>query len=66
MTGEVIAKSDVAVWAMAQVKAIDPDIAVGYNAVEFDEDALLCVGIGQREMLAIPTDAAVAESTGGA
>ena len=58
MAGEFVAKADVAVRPLAQVEAVDPHVAVGHDAVEFDEHALVGVGRRQREMLAIPADAA--------
>jgi hypothetical protein len=55
MAGQVIAKARVAGRALAQMKAIDPDIAVGHHAVEVDENTLAGVLPAKREGLAIPT-----------
>src|SRR5438128_652921 len=39
------------------MRAVDPDVAVGHNAVEVDEDEPAFVICRQREMFAIPADA---------
>ena len=45
VVGEVVAETDVAVRAVAEVVAVDPDVAVGHDAVELDPHAL-ALGIG--------------------
>jgi hypothetical protein len=50
-------EADVAMRAMANVHAIDPDIAVVIDAVELDGDFLIAIRRRQPEMLAIPPDA---------
>src|SRR5262245_13418367 len=66
MISHVVAETDVAVGALAERVAIDPDFAVGHDAVELDADALGLVLGGKREMFAIPTDAPGQISTGAA
>ena len=56
VAGEFVAESDVAVGALAEVVAVDPDVAVGHDAVELDEDAAVGVGDGDGEVFAIPAD----------
>src|SRR5437764_13043966 len=54
MICQFIAKADIAIRTPAQVEAIDPDVAVGHDAIEVDEDLTAGVVCGQREMFAIP------------
>src|ERR1035437_7120774 len=56
--GQFVLEADVAERPMAKLEAVDPDIAVGHDAVELDEDAALGIIGGQREMFAIPANAA--------
>src|ERR1035437_3467294 len=58
MPGQFVLEADVAERPMAKLEAVDPDIAVGHDAVELDEDAALGIIGGQREMFAIPANAA--------
>ncbi len=57
VAGEFIAEANVTIGAFAEVEAVDPDIGVGHDAVEVDEDAAVGVGGRKGEMLAIPADA---------
>ena len=41
---------------MAQVKAVDPDIAVLHHPIELHEDAAVGFAARQREMFTIPAD----------
>ena len=51
---------------MAEEEAIDPDVAVGHDAVEVDEDALAAIGSGDGEGFAVPADAGGQESSSAA
>ena len=57
MPGQFVAETDVTVGPLAEVEAVDPDVAVGHDAVEVDEDATLGIIRRKYEMLAIPADA---------
>src|SRR5688572_20037345 len=58
MCRQVIAEPDVAVGAVAEVMAVDPDIGVVIDAVEFDRDRALTIRAIEPERLAIPSDPA--------
>ena len=58
MAGKFVAEADIAVGTFAEVEAVDPDVAVGHRAVEFDENTAPGVVRRQVEMLAVPADAA--------
>ena len=45
------------------MEAIDPNVAVGHDAIEVDEDAPARVVCGQRETFAIPADTCRQETT---
>ena len=38
------------------MKAVDPDIAIGHDAIEDDVYVAMRVGFGKREILAVPAD----------
>ena len=63
MICQFIAKADIAIRTPAQVEAIDPNVAVGHDAIEVDEDAPARVVCGQRETFAIPADTCRQETT---
>ena len=42
---------------MAQQVAVDPNVAVGHDAIKFDEGTLISGGFRQLELLAIPAHA---------
>src|SRR5581483_5543945 len=54
---ELVAETDIAVRPLAQVEAVDPDVAIGHHSVEFDEDPLTGSTCRQGEMLAVPAHA---------
>src|SRR5947208_12118650 len=56
MIRQFIAKADIAIRTLPQVEAINPNVAVGHDAIEVDEDAPSRVVGWQREMFAIPAD----------
>src|SRR6266446_5706428 len=56
MIRQFIAKADIAIRTLPQVEAINPNVAVGHDAIEVDEDAPARVVSGQREVFAIPAD----------
>ena len=58
MAGQFVAEADVAKRPVAEMKAVDPDIAVLHHAVELDENGFVRIRFWQTEMLAIPADAA--------
>ena len=66
VTGQFVAKADVTVGAFAEVVAVNPDVTVGHDTVEVDEDTVLGVLRGDSELLAVPTDAARQVSTAAA
>src|ERR1019366_2527305 len=51
---EIVREGDVAVGALAQILAVDPHFAVLIDAVEFDDDGAVLVGLGHAEAFAIP------------
>src|SRR6185312_4690342 len=58
MAAKFVTKADVTVGTMAEVKAVDPDIAVGHHAVELHGHAVVGSAGREGEMLSIPADAA--------
>ena len=63
VAGQLVAKADVTIRPLAQVEAVDPDIAVGHDAVEVDEDTPHSISREQREMFSIPADAGGKKAT---
>src|ERR1017187_6416851 len=66
MSGEIVIETDIPIWALAQVKAVDPNVAVGHHSVERDIDTTMRVLHRKRERLAIPGDPGRKEGSGGA
>ena len=56
MARQVVEEAYKAVGAMAEVKAVDPNVAIGHDSVEHDIDAAMGIFRGQRKGLAIPGD----------
>ncbi len=54
---ELEAKGLITVGPCSHVLAVKPDLGVGHGTVEVNEDPLSLVGLGNREMLAVPADA---------
>src|SRR6266513_704774 len=54
---QLVAEGAVAVRPLAEVGAVDPDLAIAVHAVEFDEHDLAAVSRGDGERLAIPAHA---------
>jgi len=63
--GQVVKEAHVAVGTVAQVKAVDPYVAVGHHAVEGNIDVTVGVSGGQQKALAIPGDSGGEEASGG-
>ncbi|OPZ19541.1 MAG: hypothetical protein BWZ10_00916 [candidate division BRC1 bacterium ADurb.BinA364] len=59
---QLVFEAHVAVRPLAQMAAVDPDIGVHVNAVEFDENAAIRPSRIEAELLAIPSDARGEES----
>src|SRR6185295_9860484 len=57
MSGKLVAKADIAVRPLTKVKAVDPYVAVGHDAVKVDEDTPAFVVRGQSKIFAIPAHA---------
>ena len=66
VAGEFVAEGDVAVGAVAEVESVDPDVGVGHDAVEGDEDLLVSGIVREGEVFAVPTDAVGEEGGPGA
>ena len=64
MAGQVVKEAHVAVGTVAQVKAVDPYVAVGHHAVEGNIDVTVGVSGGQQKALAIPGDSGGEEASG--
>jgi hypothetical protein len=47
---------------MAQVLAVDPDVGVVIDAVEFDEDRAVAISFVQMKCFSIPADTARREA----
>ena len=54
MRCEFIAETNVAEWSMAEMDAVDPNVAVSHHAVKFEEHATLCLAFRRSEVLPIP------------
>src|SRR5436853_3809637 len=63
MICQFIAKADIAKRPLPQVEAIDPNVAVGHDAIEVNEDATARVVSRQPEMFAIPADSCRQKTT---
>src|SRR5690349_7190022 len=56
MSGEFVAKADVSIRPLAEMKPVNPDVAVCHNAVEIKEHTPARVTPRQDEVFAIPAD----------
>src|SRR5580658_5006695 len=56
MFGQFIEEWNVTVGPVAQMMAVDPDVAVLVDAVEFDRNDFAAPGRRDTELLAVPTD----------
>src|SRR6266702_4801765 len=63
MTREFIAEADIAIRPPAQMKAIDPHVAIGHHSIKIYKDATALVTCGKNKMLAIPAHPRRQETT---
>src|SRR5215471_8709083 len=54
MPGKFVAKADVSIGSLAKMEAVDPNVAVGHDAVKIDKHTALGIFRRQNEMLAVP------------
>src|SRR5215471_8149303 len=64
MPSKFVAKADVSVGSLTKMEAVDPNIAVGHNAVKINKHTALGIFRGQNEMLAVPANASGQVSAG--
>src|ERR1700761_2135650 len=57
MACELIEKTDRTIWAMAEMKSVDPDIAVGHHPIEYDVMTPMRILFRQGEGFTVPSDA---------
>ena len=57
MAGHLVLKAHISVRPIAEMKAVDPNIAVCHHAVKIDKDAAVRIARPHRKMLSIPADA---------
>ena len=62
MIGQFVTKAHIAIGTLAEMKAINPNVAVCHHTVEFDKDSF--VFRVECEVLAIPTNAGRKEAAG--
>src|SRR5690349_17388367 len=63
MVSQFVTETHVPIRTFAKLEPINPDIAVGHDAVEVDEDALLRKFSGESEMFAVPANASWKKTT---
>src|SRR5262245_13808602 len=66
MVSDIVAVADVAEGALAEPVTVDPDFAIGHDAIEPDVYPAIPLVGRQRKMLAIPADAGRQKSAGAA
>ncbi len=57
VTGQIVPEGHVAVGPLAEMEAVDPNVAVGHHAIEFDGNTPRGIVCRQGESFAIPADA---------
>src|SRR5579859_1663406 len=56
VAGQVVAETDITVGPVAEMKTVDPDVAVRHHPVELDKHAAIRFAGRQGKMFPIPAD----------
>ena len=64
MISQFVTKAHVAIRTLAEMKAINPNVAVGHHSVEVDKYSFVLRVGGEGEVLAIPANTGGKEAAG--